>query len=64
MITYIIFVSLAAFILGLYYKIAWNPTYDLDTKLDKADLISRDKIISLGSLTLVNASETTDEVLF
>ena len=30
-ITYILLVSVVALVLGVYYKLAWNPKYEMDT---------------------------------
>ena len=45
-ITYVISVSVVALILGLYYKLAWNPKYDHDKS--RIDV----NAISLGSFNL------------
>ncbi|RNA02357.1 transmembrane INAFM2 [Brachionus plicatilis] len=52
-ITYIISVSLVALILGLYYKLAWNPKYDFENKsLTKADSNHLIDDISLGTIEI------------
>lgn len=62
-ITYIISVSLVALILGLYYKLAWNPKYDFENKsLTKADSNHLIDDISLGTIE-IDISNGLDKVI-
>lgn len=51
-ITYVILVSLVALILGLYYKLAWNPKYDFEN-FKNNDF----EIVHLGSVEIKHAKE-------
>ena len=46
-ITYILLVSVVALVLGIYYKLAWNPKYE--TESDSKFGVSR---ISLGNFNM------------
>ena len=52
-ITYVILVSLVALILGLYYKLAWNPRYDFES-FKNNDL----DIVHLGSVEIKHIKES------
>lgn len=60
-ITYIISVSLVALVLGLYYKLAWNPKYDFEIIQKKTDShVTND--ISLGTIE-IDVSNGINKVL-
>lgn len=48
-ITYVISVSVVALILGLYYKLAWHPKYEIDNFNAKSDGSLGDEL-KLGTL--------------
>lgn len=59
-ITYVISVSLVALVLGLYYKLAWNPKYENENynlnkgdKFDSSEILNDTKdVIDLGILDI------------
>jgi len=53
-ITYVISVSLVGLILGLYYKLAWNPSYETDNRSNLIDISNSNAVnqISLGTLNI------------
>ena len=55
-ITYIISVSVVALVLGLYYKLAWNPKYDSDNKIHRNDL-NKINVMSLGHINILNLKD-------
>lgn len=59
-ITYIISVSMVALVLGLYYKLAWNPKYEFESSLKKTD-DHFTKDISLGAIE-IDISNGIDKV--
>ncbi len=58
-ITYVISVSVVALVLGLYYKLAWNPKYDPSEKLNRNDL-NKLNVFSLGSINILSKSQQVD----
>ena len=58
-IIYVISVSVVALVLGLYYKLAWNPKYESDNKLNRNDL-NKFNVVSLGSLNILNLKNTNN----
>jgi hypothetical protein len=64
-ITYVISVSLVGLILGLYYKLAWNPTYETDNKSNLIDASNSMALnqISLGTLTIKGIETEDNQVI-
>jgi hypothetical protein len=65
-ITYVISVSVVALILGLYYKLAWNPNYDTDNQssynIQRHVDLSEFNVIPLGKVDVIaNDSSKFDQ---